>query len=50
MSEKLPPIARTVSVSWAPAEAYRRFVEDFARWWPRAPHWRAMRRRTGSAR
>ena len=38
MSENLPPIVRTVSVSWAPAEAYRRFAEDFARWWPRATH------------
>lgn len=38
MSEKLPPIVRTVSVSWAPGEAYRRFVEDFGRWWPCATH------------
>lgn len=38
MSENLPPIVRTVSVSWAPSEAYRRFVEDFGRWWPRATH------------
>jgi uncharacterized protein YndB with AHSA1/START domain len=38
MSDNLPPIVREVSVSWPPAEAYRRFVEDFGRWWPRATH------------
>lgn len=38
MSAELPPIVRSVSVSWAPAEAYRRFVDDFGRWWPRATH------------
>lgn len=38
MSANLPPIVRRVSVSWAPAEAFRRFTEDFGRWWPRATH------------
>ena len=37
MSKKEPsvePIRRSVSVSWQQAEAYRRFVQDFAKWWP----------------
>ena len=29
------PIRRTVSVSWTPEAAYRRFTADFSRWWPR---------------
>ena len=36
-SKKTPsvePIRRSVSVSWPQAEAYRRFVQDFAKWWP----------------
>jgi uncharacterized protein YndB with AHSA1/START domain len=28
------PIRRSVSVSWPQAEAYRRFTQDFAKWWP----------------
>jgi len=28
------PILRSVSVSWSQDEAYRRFVEDVAKWWP----------------
>jgi uncharacterized protein YndB with AHSA1/START domain len=28
------PIRRSVSVSWPQAESYRRFTQDFARWWP----------------
>lgn len=34
----VPPIRRSVSVSWAPDAAYRRFVSDFARWWPKYAH------------
>lgn len=34
----LPDIHRSVAVSWTPAEAFRRFTEDFGRWWPRATH------------
>jgi uncharacterized protein YndB with AHSA1/START domain len=34
----LPPIVRSVSVSWAPEEAFRRFTEGFADWWPRHTH------------
>jgi uncharacterized protein YndB with AHSA1/START domain len=28
------PILRSVSVSWSQDEAYRRFTQDFAKWWP----------------
>jgi uncharacterized protein YndB with AHSA1/START domain len=28
------PVRRFVSVSWPQAEAYRRFTQDFAKWWP----------------
>lgn len=34
----LPPIVRSISVSWAPAEAFRRFTADFAKWWPARTH------------
>jgi uncharacterized protein YndB with AHSA1/START domain len=34
----LPPIARAISVSWAPAAAFERFTRDFARWWPVRTH------------
>lgn len=34
----LPPIECEVSVASAPAEAFRRFVHDFAEWWPRGTH------------
>lgn len=32
------PVRRTVSVSWTPEEAFRRFADEFAVWWPRASH------------
>jgi len=28
------PVRRSVSVSWPQEEAYRRFTQDFAKWWP----------------
>lgn len=28
------PIRKSVSVPWSQAEAYRRFTQDFAKWWP----------------
>jgi hypothetical protein len=28
------PVRKSVSVSWAPDKAYRRFTQDFAKWWP----------------
>jgi uncharacterized protein YndB with AHSA1/START domain len=34
----LPPIERSVSVSWDPATAFQRFTEEFGDWWPRATH------------
>ena len=39
MSEpKLPPIHRSVSVSWKPEAAFRRFTADFGTWWPVHTH------------
>ena len=35
---ELPPIVRTIKVSWSPDEAFRRFTADFARWWPARTH------------
>lgn len=29
-----PPIRRSVTVSWSPAAAFRRFTEEFGKWWP----------------
>jgi uncharacterized protein YndB with AHSA1/START domain len=34
----LPPIERSISVSWDQAEAFRRFAFDFAKWWPTRTH------------
>jgi uncharacterized protein YndB with AHSA1/START domain len=34
----LPPIRRSVSVSWDPAAAFTRFTADFGKWWPSASH------------
>lgn len=31
----IPPVHRSVSVSWAPADAFARFTRDFGTWWPR---------------
>ena len=36
--KKLEPVVREISVSWKPEEAYRRFVEEFADWWPSKTH------------
>jgi uncharacterized protein YndB with AHSA1/START domain len=30
----IPPIIRSVSVSWGPNAAFRRFTADFGTWWP----------------
>jgi uncharacterized protein YndB with AHSA1/START domain len=39
MSEsKLPPVERTVSVTWDQETAFRRFALDFGKWWPSATH------------
>ena len=34
----LPPIRRSLSVSWDQATAFRRFTEGFATWWPAHTH------------
>ena len=34
----LPPIRRSVSVSWDPDTAFRRFTADFGTWWPSRSH------------
>lgn len=34
----LPPIRRSISVSWSPEAAFRRFTEEFATWWPSRTH------------
>ena len=34
----LPPICRSISVSWDQAAAFRRFTADFGTWWPSGSH------------
>lgn len=34
----LPPVRRSVSVSWDPESAFRRFTEEFGAWWPSHTH------------
>ena len=34
----IPPVRRSVSVSWPPEAAFRRFTDQFGTWWPRATH------------
>lgn len=34
----ITPVRRSVSVSWDPEAAFRRFTEGFASWWPSATH------------
>jgi hypothetical protein len=34
----LPPIVRSVLVSWSPEAAFRRFTSEFASWWPWRTH------------
>ena len=38
MNDELPPIRRSISVSWAPQAAFERFTRDFERWWPARTH------------
>jgi uncharacterized protein YndB with AHSA1/START domain len=33
-ADRVAPIRRSVSVSWAPDVAFQRFTADFATWWP----------------
>jgi uncharacterized protein YndB with AHSA1/START domain len=37
-STGIPPVQRSVSVSWTPDAAFRRFTAEFGAWWPRATH------------
>ena len=34
----IPPVDRSVSVSWNPADAFARFTRDWSAWWPRKTH------------
>lgn len=34
----LPPIRRSITVSWDVAAAFQRFTQDFGKWWPAATH------------
>ena len=34
----LPPIERSTTVPWNPADAFRRFTTEFATWWPVPTH------------
>jgi hypothetical protein len=38
MTESLPPIRRSISVSWSPDAAFRRFTGEMGTWWPRRTH------------
>lgn len=38
MNESLPPIKRSVSVSWDQETAFKRFTAGFADWWPSKTH------------
>ena len=37
-SRRIPPIERSVSVSWDPQTAFDRFTSQFASWWPVRSH------------
>ncbi len=34
----IPPLHRSISVSWAPEAAFDRFTRDFGKWWPHRTH------------
>lgn len=36
--EPIPPIKRSISVSWDPETAFKRFTAEFASWWPSRTH------------
>jgi len=38
MSSELPPIRRSISVSWDPEAAFRRFTAELGAWWPWRTH------------
>ena len=37
-TESLPPIRRSVTVSWDQETAFKRFTDEFASWWPSRTH------------
>lgn len=37
-SESIPPIRRSISVSWDKETAFRRFTSEFGLWWPSRTH------------
>src|SRR5688572_16435337 len=37
-SESIPPIRRSISVSWDKETAFKRFTAEFASWWPSRTH------------
>lgn len=37
-STSLPPIKRSISVSWSQEAAFKRFTAEFGSWWPRKTH------------
>lgn len=37
-AKKIPPIKRSVSVSWEQATAFKRFTAEFGSWWPSRTH------------
>jgi hypothetical protein len=37
-SDPIPPIRRSITVSWDQETAFRKFTADFASWWPRRTH------------
>lgn len=34
----LPPVKRTIDVSWTPEASFKRFTEQFGAWWPHKTH------------
>ena len=37
-SDSIPPIRRSISVSWDQETAFKRFTQEFASWWPSRTH------------
>ena len=38
LQSPIPPVRRSILVSWDQTAAYHRFTADFAKWWPRSTH------------
>jgi uncharacterized protein YndB with AHSA1/START domain len=37
-TDRIAPIRKSITVPWKPADAFRRFTEGMADWWPVATH------------